>query len=93
MRFLGRRVPDCLVALFDLRFVVLCYLPWHEGNQGVSADIRGLFEYSFVKILFHDLPYGHLRQRARVDFLHLVLLYFASLSQGRLQADFNEEVV
>jgi len=59
----------------------------------VSTDIRRLFENPFVEAFFHDLPNGRLRQRARVDFLHLVLLCLASLDQGRLQTEFNEEVV
>ena len=91
--FLSRGVLDCLTLLLSLWFVLLCYLPWRHGDQGMFADVWRYVEDPFTQALFHELPYGHLGQHSRIYLFHLLQLRLPSLNQSCLQAGFNEEMV
>ena len=93
MRFLCRRVPDCLVSLPHLRFIIFRNLPRHVVNQGALVNLRDALKHAFVKALLDDLPDGRLRESAGVDLLHLGLSSWTPLDECRLQSDLDEAVV
>ena len=93
MRFLCRRVSDCLVALSHLRFIVFRNLPRHVVNQGALVNLRSFLKHAFVKALLDDLSYGRLWEGAGVDLLHLGLSSWNPLDECRLQSDLDEAVV
>ena len=91
--FLGRRIPDCLVALPHLWLVVLRNLPRHVVNQGASVNFGDVLKHTFVKALLDDLPDSRLWEGAGVDLLHLRLSSYSPLDECRLQSDLDEAVV
>ena len=93
MRFLCRRVSDCLVTLSHLRFIVFRNLPRHVVNQGALVNLRDVPKHAFVKALLDDLPNGRLRESAGVNLLHLGLGGWTPLNECRLQSNLDEAVV
>ena len=93
MRFLGRRVSDCLVTLSHLRFIVLRNLPRHVVDQGALVNLRDVLKHAFVKALLDELSDCRLWESAGVDLLYLGLSSWTPLDEFRLHSNLDEALV
>ena len=92
MRFLCRRVPDCLVSLPHLWFIIFRNLPRHVVNQGALVNLRDVLKHAFVKALLDDLSDGRLWESAGIDLL-LRLGSWSPFNECRLQSNLDKAVI